>query len=161
MSVLEKAEAQQIDTDQKYLSNQGLSDAPAGRGPGGVLVKGDILREAVLNLIPLRALGAANEDRSLALRRYLLGLSLIAFAAPAQLFLRQGCLLTADPEKPAEVASVERSGKRNKISLDEEMVLAYAKAAADAFGVGESFSTAFEVEKAKKPKAEAGKKGSK
>lgn len=159
MSLLEKSEAQQIDSDQKFLSKVGFSDAPAGIAPGGVIVRGEIVRDAVLNLVALRALASSKPERTLALRRYILGLSLIAFAAPAQLFLRQGCLLTLDPNIPAEASLVLRSGKREHFDLNLERLTAFASAAAADFGVGESFSTDFSVEKAKKAKSDSKSKG--
>jgi len=159
MSLLEKPEAQLIDSDQKFLSKVGFSDAPAGISPGGVIVRGQIVRDAVLNLVALRALASSSPERTLALRRYILGLSLIAFAAPAQLFLRQGCLLTLDPGIPSESSLVLRNGKREPIDLNIDTLTAYAAATAADFGVGESFSTEFSVEKAKKDKTGLKAKG--
>jgi CRISPR-associated protein Csb1 len=157
-ALLEKEEALQIDSDQKYLSNQGFSDAPSGRGPGGILVRGEILREAVLNLIPLRALAADTSDNTVKLQRYILGLSLIAFLAPAEYYLRQGCLLTADPERPSEPQAVNRKGQREPFSFDETIALDYARLAAAEFGVGESFTAEFTIESAKQAKKEADEK---
>ncbi|PYU67630.1 MAG: type I-U CRISPR-associated protein Cas7, partial [Acidobacteria bacterium] len=59
-AALEKEELEQTGLDsigQKALSQEGLSDSPAGRGPGGVIAN-RIQREALLNLVALRALGA-------------------------------------------------------------------------------------------------------
>lgn len=159
ISMIEKEEAQAIDSDQKFLSKEGLSDAPAGRGPGGVLVRGSIVREAVLNLIPLRSLAGGDRERTLRLQRYILGLSLIAFSAPAEYYLRQGCLLTANPEAPAQFEEVFRSGVRKPVSFEGSEVLAYAQLAAAEFGVGESFTVDFSPEQVKAAKATKKGKG--
>lgn len=159
MSSLTKEEQLEVSQKKELLSENGLADAPSGLGPGGVIVKGEILREAVLNLVALRALKASTPERSEALRRYILGLSLVAFAAPAQLYLRQGCLLTSNPENPAKVQSVERTGKRVNLEFSEAGVAEYAEAAAAAFGVGQGLETSFDVERARKSKKEAAKGG--
>jgi len=97
------------------LSGKGLQDAPAtfrktkiplyrdgapnpdARVLGGVLVKSDgrIEREIVINLLALRGLRAAGQhsEESNQLRRYLLGLALLAGTQDMDLFLREGCLL--------------------------------------------------------------------
>jgi CRISPR-associated protein Csb1 len=166
ISMLEKSEAQEIDSDQKYLSKDGLSDAPSGRGPGGVLVQGQILREAVLNLVPLRSLRAADDASTLVLQRYIFALSLIAFTAPAEYYLRQGCLLTADPDHPARLESVTRQGTRNPLRFDASEVLDYARLAAAEFGVGQNLAVKFSADLAREAKkssdgAKAAKKATK
>jgi CRISPR-associated protein Csb1 len=94
------------------LSEKGLADAPAtfrktkvrqyrddgapnpeARVLGGVRANGLIEREVTLNLVALRGLRGANEDETTAIRKYLLGLSLMAATADIELFLREGCLL--------------------------------------------------------------------
>jgi len=156
-SSIPKAEAEAIESDSDYRSKEGYNDAPA-RSHGGVMVGGEILRDAVLNLIPLRSLEAGSPEKTLALQRYLLGICLIAFSAPARLYLREGCLLTADAEQAAAIEIVTRSGKRTPIQLDANVALEYARVAAAAFGVGPNLLTDFEAERAKKP---AGEKPSK
>jgi CRISPR-associated protein Csb1 len=129
---------------QKVLSAQGLSDSPAGRTPGGVIAKEGIKREALLNLIALRALGSSDAESTRKLQRYILGLALVAFVAPAQLYLRQGCLLVASETKPAGKQIVWRTGKREALALTEEQVLAFAKAAAKEFRVGPEIQAIFD-----------------
>lgn len=88
------------------------------------------------------------------LRRYVLGLSLVAATAPLDPFLRQGCLLVPDPD-PDETAKwslVERNGKRTAVDLNGQTALSYAKTAAKAFGVGPSHRLSFSKELAKKDK---------
>lgn len=149
-STLDKDELLKLGLDQKALSEEGLDDAPAGRGLGGVLVRGTIRREATLNLIALRALSGPDVEKTVLLQRYILGLALIAFLAPAELYLRQGCLLVADPDDPAHVCQVNRNGQTSDFAAVGDEVLDFARQAADAFGVGESFGAKFDEAKPKK-----------
>jgi CRISPR-associated protein Csb1 len=145
-AALEKEELAQMELDslgQKALSAEGLSDSPAGRGPGGV-VAGRIQRGAVLNLVALRALGAEGEEETKKLQRYVLGLALIAFLAPAELFLRQGCLLVASSSKPASKQIVWRNGQREPLTMTEAEALAFAKESAGVFGVGGDVQAVFD-----------------
>ena len=125
--------------DQK--SEFGLTHVPAPMALGGVLVKGDIRREAILNLVALRTLGVLkdghklNEEETKKLRRYILGLALVALTKPMSHNLRQGCLLVGIENKPAEWRLVQASGKREPFPVLHEEAMAYAKAAADEFGV--------------------------
>jgi CRISPR-associated protein Csb1 len=80
------------------------------------------------------------------LRRYVLGLALVAATDPQDGFLRQGCLLTPDPDAPAQWTRVDRTGARKAMGLTPELALDYAKAAAKAFGIGAGGT--FEFEKA-------------
>jgi CRISPR-associated protein Csb1 len=112
-----------------------------------------------VNLVALRQLGGENGDK---LRRYILGLALVAATDPQDGFLRQGCLLTLDPDTPAQWQSVGRSGVRAPLTLDPAVVEAYAKDAAKAFGVGEDRRVKFNPALAKADLGEAeGKKGRK
>jgi len=45
-SAFEKDETEELGYNQDFLSEQGFSDAPAGRGPGGVIARGGIRRAA-------------------------------------------------------------------------------------------------------------------
>jgi CRISPR-associated protein Csb1 len=147
---------------QEKLSGEGLDDAPAGRGPGGVIAN-RIQREALLNLVALRALGAGTEKASQELRCYVLGLALVAFFAPAELYLRQGCLLVASSSKPASKQIVWRNGKREPLHVDADAALKFATESAKAFGVGPGVQAVFEPKlvkakvetKSKKNKKEA------
>ena len=113
---------------------------------GGILVRGEIRRDVTVNLVALRALGGENGK---ALRRYILGLALVAAAEPQDGFLRQGCLITPDPDTPAVWSLVARDGRRAAAPLDGSMLLAYAQTRAKAFGVGENRSVAFDKKLAK------------
>jgi CRISPR-associated protein Csb1 len=164
-SVLEKEEVQDMGLEElgnTLLSEHGLLDSPATGAPGGVMAK-EIRREALLNLIALRSLGAADADASRKLQRYILGLALVAFVAPAQLYLRQGCMLVAAMGKPALKKIVLRNGDREELALTEDQVIAYAKACAKDFGVGSAVHAQFDPkrvhsavkEKSEKKKAKA------
>jgi CRISPR-associated protein Csb1 len=169
---LEKEETDAIELEmegkarQDFLSNQGLSDSPAGRGAGGVRAKGGVVREATLNLIVLRSLKAGDKAETDKLQKYILGLALLSFYAPAEMSLREGCLLVRSTEKPSTVERVYRDGKREDATASEETVLDFAKKAAAEFGVGEGFEATFEQGRVKKAKEQAEakkekKKGSK
>lgn len=156
-------------TDKKQqdsLSEQGLSHAPASWSHGGIRLaeKGEIRRDATLNLEALRALGAASENASgtstkepaepsptLKLRRYILGLSLVSFTAPQETFLREGCQLVPDRERhqSTEWNLIHHDGSRVPFSVSHDGALAYARAAANAFVVGPNRKAAFTASAAK------------
>ncbi|HOJ61347.1 MAG TPA: type I-U CRISPR-associated RAMP protein Csb1/Cas7u [bacterium] len=119
-------------------AEMGLAHVPAPWTHGGVIVRKEIRRDAALNLAAVRALKAEPPEGTLALRRYILGLSLVCFTAPQETFLREGCQLVPDPEKPAEWEIVSHHGQRDPFSLSHEKAREYAVAAASAFGVGAS-----------------------
>jgi CRISPR-associated protein Csb1 len=103
-----KKEAKVKKTD---LSEKGLADAPAvfrktkiqqyrdgapnpeARVLGGVIARGRIEREVTVNLVALRGLHGKDDNETEAIRKYLLGLSLLAATADIELFLREGCHL--------------------------------------------------------------------
>jgi len=135
------------------LAQRGFVHVP-NDGPGGIIARGGIYRDVTLNLVALRAL---NGPEGSALRRYILGLALVAAAEPVEAFLRQGCLLTPDDTRPAEWVLVERNGKRQPYDFNETIALDYARVTAQAFGVGNNRTVAFEKARAKKDIAEAKK----
>lgn len=135
---------------------------------GGVIPTGGIRRDATLGLAALRLLHAGkDEKRTLSLRRYVLGLALTAFTRNPSGYLRQGCLLVLDPDKPREFVEVDPTGERKPAPVTHEGALAYATIAAEAFGVGQSRTVAFDRERAKADvggdgeKKAKGKKGKK
>jgi len=134
---------------QEFLSAVGLDDAPAGRTNGGVISRGGIRREAVLNLVALRALTAASGETP-KLRRYVLGLALVALTAPSEKFLREGCLLAPVEGRPAETRLVERTGKRSELKLTDSEALEFARTAAKEFGVGAPWTATFDADAVKK-----------
>lgn len=129
------------------LAQRGFVHVPATGEHGGIVVHGDIRRTVTVNLVALRRLSG---DDATKLRRYVLGLAAVAATAPLDGFLRQGCLVTPDPDTPAEWTAVGRDGVREKVVLDEEKAFAVAKSAADAFRVGKDRTVAFDKGRAKK-----------
>ena len=155
LEVFTEAEKEKQEGDPKSsLAKRGFVHVPATGTHGGVIAKGGIERQVTVNLIALRCLEGKDGE---ALRRYVLGLSLVAATAPLDPFLRQGCLLVPDPDETAEWSLVERSGKRTEVTLNEQTAYDYAKTAADAFGVGPSRRLSF-CEKLAKEDANKDKK---
>ena len=111
-------------------------DVPASGSHGGVIAKGGIRRDASLHLSALRLLVANKQDENtLALLRYTLGLALTAFTYTALGYLRQGCNLVLDSEKAREFKMVYADGRREDVALNHLDALAYAKVAAKEFGI--------------------------
>lgn len=130
-------EAASLSDEQK--SEHGLTHVPAPRALGGVMVRGEIRREATLNLVALRTMGVPDEKDGLdaaktaILRRYILGLALTALTKPMAYNLRQGCLLVGMEGKPAEWKLVHFNGKRESFDLPHGQALSFATLAAGAF----------------------------
>ena len=131
---------------QDFLSSVGLDDAPAGRTDGGVISRGGIRRQAVLNLVALRALSGSDAEGTRKLQRYILGLALVTLLAQSEKYLREGCLLVPEGENEAETKLVERSGKRSELKLTEGDALEFAEGAAMEFGVGAAWVANFSKE---------------
>lgn len=137
------------------LAQRGFVHVPATGARGGVVARGSIERTVTVNLVALRKLGGENAQN---LRRYILGLALVAATEPLDGFLRQGCLLVPDEKTPAEWIAVSRDGVRTSQSLSPATALVYAKAAADKFGVGQNRRVAFKKELAQADLKELEKK---
>ena len=115
-------------------AKRGFVHVPASGSHGGIIATGGIRRDASLHLAALRLLMAGGDPaKTKVLRRYILGLALTAFTFPASRYLRQGCNLVLDPEKPTEFKEVFGDGKREDATLKHSDALAYAKAAAQPF----------------------------
>ncbi|MGD9975221.1 MAG: type I-U CRISPR-associated RAMP protein Csb1/Cas7u [Desulfatirhabdiaceae bacterium] len=136
----------------------GFVHVPATGTHGGVIATGGIRRDAVLQLAALRLLKTSADEKTLALRRYILGLSLTALTAPTSGYLRQGCNLVPDIEKPREFSLVYCDGRRENASIPHNDAIAYAKSTASAFGVASAREVDFNKETAKKHVADAIKK---
>lgn len=133
------------------LAQRGYKHNPASVAHGGVIARGGVRRDMTLSLAALRLLSAADEgEQTLVLRRYILGLALIALTAPARTYLRQGCNLVPDADHPRTVTLVRADGTRDILTLDSEKCLAFARLGAAAFGVGESITAKFDPELARK-----------
>jgi CRISPR-associated protein Csb1 len=127
-------------TDKKVLdaaSELGFRHAPASGTHGGIIVRGEIRRNATLSLVALRSIGPKGSAGD-SLRRYLLGLALVAITHDRPHDLRQGCLLVADPDRQSEWELVAHDGARSRVDPDHANALDFASAAAEAFGVGKS-----------------------
>ena len=149
----EKAKAE--GKNESPLAQRGFVHVPATGNPGGIIARGPIVREVTLNLIALRRLGG---NRAEVLRRYILGLSLVAAAGPMDAFLRQGCLLVPDTAAAWAWTLVGRKGQRDPVALDENLINAYAETAARDFGVKPSRTIAFDKARAKQDAKKADKK---
>lgn len=141
------------ETNDKKLKDayaeRGFIHVPATGSHGGVIATGGVRRDATLSLAALRLLAVGGDNtKTLALRRYILGLSLIAFTSNSSTYLRQGCNLVPS-EKPREFNLVHSDGKREPQKLTLPDVLAFAKTAAEAFGVGVGQEVTFDPGRAK------------
>ncbi|NLY02221.1 MAG: type I-U CRISPR-associated protein Cas7, partial [Rhodopirellula sp.] len=160
----EEDKAKAEGNNKSPLAQRGFVHNPASSGHGGVIADGGIRRDATLGLAALRHLHAGKDaEKTLVLRRYILGLSLVAFTAPTESYLRQGCTLVLNPDQPREFVEVYPDGQRKPCDITHEAALAFATEAAKAFGVGQSRTVPFEKERAKRDVStdEAGKGKSK
>jgi CRISPR-associated protein Csb1 len=145
------------DKEKELYSKRGFLNALASASHGGVqLMKGDkiqgsIRRDATLGLAALRRLavlaanGALSTDQTQTLRRYILGLALVALMATQETYLRQGCnLVPADEGKSRTFEIVHSSGKREPCQLTHDDAKKYAQVAAQAFGAGGNRQVAFD-----------------
>lgn len=104
----EAKEAAQEDPNTKNPASQlGMTDVPAPESPGGVIAFGPIERTAIIALSGVRALATfqapnpsgvteIDDDKTLALRRYLFALALASAADPGVWDLREGCILVRE-----------------------------------------------------------------
>lgn len=133
---------------------------PERRVLGGVLANGRIEREVTLNLVALRGLRGESEDETKQVRKYLLGLSLLAATADIDLFLREGCHLRYANGDAWH--AVPRRGEPELVNLasDEagKVILSYASAAAEHFKPRwpAQLEHAFDLREAKKLLAKKG-----
>ena len=137
------------------LAQRGFVHVPATGAHGGVVARGTIERTVTVNLVALRKLDAEN---ALSLRRYILGLALVAATEPLDGFLRQGCSLVPDEKTPAEWVAVARDGARSSVGLSAAVAIDYAEGAANRFGVGPNRSVTFKKELAQADLKELDKK---
>lgn len=146
--ILEEGEAEVAATGPK--AEYGLAHVPAVRTHGGVRVRGEIRRDAIVNLAALRAIAGLNEERTMMLRRYILGLALVAITAPQEPNLREGCELVLDPGKNTQWTLAQYGGARKDFQITHGDALSFASAAADAFGVGMRKEGVFRADLAKR-----------
>lgn len=122
----------------------GLAHVPAVQNHGGVRVRGEIRRDAILNLAALRAVAGSDKTKTVTLRRYVLGLSLVALTAPQEPNLREGCELVPDASREDQWSLVKHDGTRTNHLISHEEALAYADATAKSFDVKESVGGSFD-----------------
>lgn len=156
LDVFSEEEKAKSEGDTKSpLAKRGFVHVPASSAPGGIVAHGPIVRDVTVNLIALRRLHAKESPEKL--RRYILGLSLVAATAPFDGFLRQGCLLTPDPSNAAEWVAVGRDGVRTPLgALTAEAAFDYASKAAQAFQVGPDLKKKFDKDAAKSDVSDGG-----
>lgn len=131
-------------------AERGFVHVPATATHGGVIATGGVRRDATLSLAALRQIGADEDDAAtLALRRYILGLALVALTANTSSHLRQGCNLVIDPDKAGDFHEVFRDGRRSPAKITHDDAISFAASAAKAFGVGENRTVDFDKKKAK------------
>ena len=134
--------------DNDRRSQEGFNEKPSTNVPGGIVAKGGIRRDVVVNLAALRKLSGGGQD--VVLRKYILGLALVSATCATDMDLRQGCNLTRDPAKGDPVwEAVYPDGRREKVELDCKQALAFAEESAAAFGVGNGMDGRFEPKRAK------------
>lgn len=112
------------------LSEKGFKDAPAvkykdgRRVLGGILVRGSIERHVTINLVALRGIVGSDEDKNdktPALRKYLLALSLLTATTDIDMFLREGCNLRR-PDEQDDWRIVPRRGDKTPLDLSSKDV---------------------------------------
>ena len=129
------------------LSQEGFKYSLATGSHGGILVRGDIRQEAIINLVALRTVTA-----ELDLKRYLLGLALVALSyRDQQCFnLREGCLLRAASKEDYNGTwkSVNFDSTEKIEAIDHDSAIAYAQLAAQSLKVDDPAAIEFDKETA-------------
>jgi CRISPR-associated protein Csb1 len=147
----EEERAKAEGSNKSPLAQRGFVHNPASGAHGGVIADGGIRRDATLGLAPIRQLHAGKDvENTLALRRYIFGLSLVAFTANVESYLRQGCMLVLNPDQPREFVEVHPNGRRTPCDITHDVALQFASEAAKAFGVPPGRTVPFERERAKR-----------
>jgi len=143
----EEEKAKQEGDPKSPLAKRGFVAVPAVGAHGGLVARGPIVRDVTINLVAVRRLrgGKASEE----LRRYILGLSLVAANEPLDGFLRAGCLLVPKPGATSSWVEVARTGERSDVALEPAAVRSFATEAATKFGVGPDRVVKFDPKLAK------------
>jgi CRISPR-associated protein Csb1 len=141
----QKAELEKAKPKGVKLSEKGLKDAPAVFRPktkthwlpngapnpearvlGGVLVRDRIEREVTVNLLALRNVQGSGPDETARMRKYLLGLSLLAATHEIDLFLREGCQLRCAATED-DWWAVPRRGPAQRVGLGSPAALSLVR----------------------------------
>jgi CRISPR-associated protein Csb1 len=121
--------------DEKHpLAQIGVLGAPSVDKHGGIRVAEKILHLVHVNFNNIRLLNVPEDvQKTLALRRYILGLSILVVLAYNDYNLRSGChLFRKAAQKPLLFPG---EGEPTPVALDVDEVLEYARQAAREFGV--------------------------
>jgi CRISPR-associated protein Csb1 len=154
----EEEKVKQEGDPKSPLAKRGFVAVPATGAHGGVVARGPIVRDLTVNLVAVRRLHGGNGTD--VLRRYILGLSLVAATEPLDGFLRAGCLLVPKAGAKAPWLEVARTGERVEVKLEDPAVRSFATQAAKAFGVGKARPVKFDPKLASDD-LKAGEKGDK
>lgn len=148
LEVFSEEEKEKSEANAKSpLAKRGFVAVPAIGAHGGIVARGPIVRDVTINLVALRRLNAkADADK---LRRYVLGLALVAATEPLDGFLRQGCLLVPKAQQPGGWEQVARTGERTAIDLTNAVARELAAKWAREYGVGEARTVKFSKDLAK------------
>lgn len=143
----EEEKAKQEGDPKSPLAKRGFVAVPASGAHGGVVARGPIVRDVTINLVAVRRLRAREAAQDL--RRYILGLSLVAATEPLDGFLRAGCLLVPKAGAKTLWVEVARTGERSELVLDADAVRSFAVDVAARFGVGADRVVKFDPKLAK------------
>jgi CRISPR-associated protein Csb1 len=159
----EEAETAARTNRKNPAAQRGYVHVPAVDTHGGVVVRGGIYRDVTVNLVALRQLDG---ERGAQLRCYILGLALLAATEPQDGFLRQGCLLTLDPDAFSQWKLVNRMGERSDLAIDSGQIAHFAEKSAKQFGIGPDREFIFsaklakeDLDKAKKEQSRSSRRG--
>lgn len=139
LDVFSEEDKAKAEGDKKSpLAKRGFVHVPATGSHGGIIAN-EIRRDATLGLAALRLLHVGKDKgATLELRRYILGLALVAFTQSGGGYLRQGCLLVLRPDKARKFVEVLNTGETKPLSLTQKEALAYAELAAKPFAIEKS-----------------------
>ena len=148
LDVFTEEQKQKLEGDGKRrLAQWGYVAVPSTGAHGGIVARGPIQRDVTINLVALRRLWAKEHGDTL--RRYVLGLCLVAATEPLDGFLRQGCLLVPKPDQPTGWEEVARTGVRTKVALTNTDARRLAAEWAKSFGVAPPRTVKFKADAAK------------
>ena len=136
-------------TAHDRMSSVGLRHAPSSKTHGGITATEIVLKRSI-SLANLRKLNGGTDEDTLKIRRYILGLSLVAVLGRSDetFNLRQGCLLqeTEAPQwRLVSYAYYQEDVPYNE-TLDSAME--YAQAVSADFGVGSPRTAHFDPARA-------------
>jgi CRISPR-associated protein Csb1 len=149
------------DVSDILMGKLGMNHVPSTNQLGGVRLTptGKIVWSVSVNLNSLRDL-RPDGQKGESLRRYILGLILVAATAPRSHNLRQGCLLVHEEGSKRQFFRRYSDGSKQPFDLghlDHASILEWARGASDEFGVGENKTLNFDGKLGKKASVKAAK----